>query len=136
MGVCIRTSYVLFYKDRMNKKGIRSVTSMLHCRMSLVNVGAFASPAHKTLAELLLLAYHEFRLWCRSMRVACSQRPFTPKLVIKKVHGHYMSCKAYNGRVVLSWLAQKSSEIVASGCTDRKVLLQTAALTPGSKHAL
>ena len=109
--------------------------NMLDCRMSLVENGVFGNPNDKTLAELLLVAYHQFRLWCRSMRVACSQRPFTPKLVIKKVHGHYMSCKAHNGRIVLSWLAQKSSETMASGCTDSKVVLQTAALTPGSKHA-
>ena len=105
---------------------------MLNCRMSLIDNDVFGSRNDKTLAELLLVAYYEFRTWCKSMRVACSQRPFTPKLVIKKAHGQYMSCKAHNGRIVLSWLAQRSSELVASGCTDPKVLLQTAALSPGS----
>ena len=48
---------------------------------------------------------------------------------MKAVHGHYCTCKAYNGRVMLEWLADVSREVSRSNTTDDpRIPLQAAAL--------
>ena len=95
-----------------------------------MNNNVFGPRNVQSLQELLNVAYHEFRAWCKAGKINCSQRPFTKRMVLKKMHGHYMACKAYNGRIILSWLSERSCEVVAAGtCTDPMVVTQAAALT-------
>ncbi|CAK9015825.1 unnamed protein product [Durusdinium trenchii] len=50
-------------------------------------------------------AYGAFKAYCRARKIAHSQPAFTVKLVEKKSKEVLMTCKAFNGRLVLSWLA-------------------------------
>ena len=97
--------------------------------MRLLQHGVWGPYVEDNLKALLLAAFRDFRGWTRAQRISCSQRPFRPRLVLKQWHGHYMSCKAWNGRVVLQWLAQRSME-AAAGSTDACLLTQAAAMKP------
>lgn len=71
--------------------------------MTLLSLGLFGPPDSE-LKDLLHVAYLDFKKWKKQEKIACTQRRFKPSSVVKTNHGHYMSCKAYNGRVVLEWL--------------------------------
>ena len=72
--------------------------------LCLMDLGFFGDPA-LTRDERLNNAYDDFRQYCRSERISCSQRRFRMTFLIKKSHGAYLTLKAYNGRVVTAWLA-------------------------------
>ncbi|CAK9079208.1 unnamed protein product [Durusdinium trenchii] len=65
-------------------------------------------------------AYSDFRAFCRTNKIACSQPPFTVKLVIKNGQEIMLTAKAYNNRVICAWLAatlEKAQHVPA--CDDR-----------------
>lgn len=47
--------------------------------MTHIENGAFGDPTSR-IDELLLCAYKDFKGYCKSMRIECSQLPFTPGL--------------------------------------------------------
>ena len=53
-------------------------------------------------------------------------------MVLKKAHGHYLTAKAYNGRVLLEWLADKCQSVAESDPElDARIPLQAVALILG-----
>ena len=102
-----------------------------------MNNNVFGQRNAQSLEDLLSVAYYDFKAWCKARKISCSQRPFTKRMVIKKAHGYYMSAKAYNGRIILSWLSERSCEVVAAGsCSDPMVITQAAALRLGLNYFL
>ena len=69
----------------------------------LLQMGMWGSP-RLHLKTRLLRAYLQFKLWRQRFRIRCSQRQFTVKMLYKKAHGAYLSCKGWNSRVVSAWL--------------------------------
>ena len=103
--------------------------------MTLIDLGHFG-PRDATdpsnLKKLLQLAFESFKTWRKINGIPCSQKRFTPNLVIKAVHGHYMTAKAYSGRVILEWLATVSRDASSSGnYNDPRLPLQATALRLG-----
>ena len=84
-------------------------------RMTLVSLGYFGDPATLDVQERLDVAFSRFKEWRCRHRIPCSQKRFNVSLIIKKVHGHYMTAKAYNGRVILEWLSDVTREVVEEG---------------------
>ena len=107
-----------------------SMPSPWQTRMTLVSMGYFGD-AKSPLRDLLQRAFEMFTAWRKQKGIPCSQKRFTPKLVVKAMHGHYMTAKAYNGRVLLEWLAEVSREVAAQDerKTDQRISLQAVALT-------
>ena len=103
-------------------------------RITLLHLGVFGDPSTLPLKTLLSRAFEMFKRWRKQHRVPCSQKRFTPGLVIKKMHGAYLSAKAYNGRVILEWLAEISRDYAANNPADTHVSVQAAALKLGSLH--
>ena len=106
----------------------------MQLRKTLLDNDCFGLNSQLELRQLLGLAYTDFRNWCKVNRVRSSQRRFTPKLLLKKMHGAYLSCKAHNGRVVLQWLAERSTEFARNGSGDARMATQAVALCPGFDH--
>lgn len=52
-------------------------------------------------------AYLDFKLWCSTNRVQCSQPAFQQKFLYQRNGDVMLICKAYNGRVVLQWLSER-----------------------------
>ncbi|CAK9036671.1 Uncharacterized protein SCF082_LOCUS21823 [Durusdinium trenchii] len=57
-----------------------------------------------TFAEQLDEAYRDFLAFCRSRQIRHSQPPFIPRMVKKKNGDELFTAKAFNGRLILSWL--------------------------------
>ena len=72
--------------------------------MMLASIGQFGDPS-QPLRDLLQTAFEQFKAWRKRYSMPCSQKRFTPNLVVKASHGHYCTAKAHNGRVLLEWLA-------------------------------
>lgn len=83
--------------------------------MALVSLGYFGDPAILETQQLLDVAFSRFKEWRLRHRIPCSQKRFNVGLIIKKKHGHYMTAKAYNGRVILEWLSDVTREAVQEG---------------------
>ena len=73
----------------------------------LIQLGYFGDPQAE-LPSLLDIAYLDFKEFTRAGGWRHSQRKFTPKLIIKKGSGAYMTTKGWNSRVITAWLAQSS----------------------------
>ena len=73
----------------------------------LIQLGYFGDPQAQ-LPSLLDIAYLDFKEFTRAGGWRHSQRKFTPKLIIKKGSGAYMTTKGWNSRVITAWLAQCS----------------------------
>ncbi|CAE7274851.1 unnamed protein product, partial [Symbiodinium sp. CCMP2456] len=84
-------------------------------QMALVSLGYFGDPAILETQQLLDVAFSRFKEWRLRHRIPCSQKRFNVGLIIKKQHGHYMTAKAYNGRVILEWLSDVTREVVQEG---------------------
>ena len=116
-----------------NLYGLRGLSNAMgvHPRMMLLQLGVFGDPSTLPLKTLLSRAFEMFKTWRKQHKVPCSQKRFTPGLVIKKVHGCYLSAKAYNGRVILEWLAELSRDYAANNPSNAHVSVQAAALKLG-----
>ncbi|CAK8999463.1 Uncharacterized protein SCF082_LOCUS6057 [Durusdinium trenchii] len=57
-----------------------------------------------TFAEQLDEAYRDFLAFCRSRQIRHSQPPFIPRMVKKKNGDELFTAKAFNGRLISSWL--------------------------------
>ena len=79
-------------------------------RQCLLQAGAFGDPATLSVQERLTVAFEKFKLWRKQHQIPCSQKRFTVSNLIKNVHGFYFTCKAYNGRIVLEFLAQECAD--------------------------
>ena len=62
-------------------------------------------PSNLGLAELLERCHADFSMWATSHNVRHSQRGFTPRLVVKKESGAYMTCKGWNSQMITEYLA-------------------------------
>ncbi|CAE6972780.1 unnamed protein product [Symbiodinium sp. CCMP2592] len=92
--------------------------------------GPYNGPDADCLKPLLECAYNEFVQWRRANRIACSQKSFTPRHLMKKAHGYYLTTKAYNARVVMVWLSAKLQEIVQqNAAATPSIRLHATALT-------
>ena len=105
-------------------------------RKTLIDNGIYGSSDDHDLRQQLHKAFCDFQSWRRANKVPCSQRCFTPKLLVKKCHGAYLSCKAFNGRVVLAWLAERSVAAARAGSADPRLPVQAVAMTPGIEKFL
>ncbi|CAL1132282.1 unnamed protein product [Cladocopium goreaui] len=79
-----------------------------------------------TFAEQLDVAYQDFLAFCRSKRIPHSQPPFLPRMVKKKDGNELFTAKAYNGRVILSWLNHTLLGVLAQR-PDHQILHLTSA---------
>ena len=73
-------------------------------------------------------AFNEFQQWRRSHKIACSQRSFAPRHLLKAVHGYYLTTKAYNARIVMLWLAEKCQQVALNSCANSPIHLHATAL--------
>ncbi|CAE7479305.1 unnamed protein product [Symbiodinium sp. CCMP2592] len=106
-------------------------------RMTLVSLGYFGDPDALDLQQLLDAAFADFKAWKLQHRIPCSQKRFSVGLVIKKVHGHYMTAKAYNGRVILEWLADVTTKVLSDKkITDPRLPHLAVALKLGMQYLL
>ena len=112
-----------------------SDTRRLHPRMTLISLGYFGDPAALDTQQLLDVAFARFKEWRLRHRIPCSQKRFNVSLIIKKVHGHYMTAKAYNGRVILEWLSDVMREVVEEGrLQDPRLPLLAVAMKLGVQY--
>lgn len=97
------------------------------CLMCLIEDGFFLPVGNDSLQSRLDVAYQDFRAWCHANRINCSQPPFTVKLVLKKGQEVLLTAKAYNNRVICSWLAHVLDRAQSiPGCDDRIPCMFTA----------
>lgn len=71
---------------------------------NLLNHGWFGSP-QSPLADRLNLAYDDFRQYCKLVQVRCSQKRFRVSTLLKRANGPCLTTKAFNARVIVSWIA-------------------------------
>ena len=77
---------------------------LLHC------MSCFAQSPGDDAAACLRHQFVAFKMWCRSHKIACSTRTFTPaQLHMKDDEFPWLGTKAYNTRVILAWLADSRS---------------------------
>ncbi|CAE7710478.1 unc-89 [Symbiodinium sp. CCMP2592] len=81
------------------------------------------------LKALLETAYGEFQVWRRANKIACSQRSFAPRHLKKRVHGYYLTTKAYNARIVMLWLASKLQDVARQAAVSQSIRVHATALT-------
>ena len=81
-----------------------------------------------SLQDRLLKAFGEFRTWRLQAGVACSQKSFAARKLVKKEHGWYFSTKAYNARVILAWLADLCARVAINAAPSSKIPLNAKAL--------
>ncbi|CAE7611107.1 PLCXD2 [Symbiodinium sp. CCMP2592] len=113
--------------------------SMHVCNLGLVHTallreghfGPYNGPGD--MKQLLESAYREFQVWRRANNVQCSQRSFAPRHLLKKVHGYYLTTKAYNARIVMLWLASKLQDVAQHAAATPSIRLHAMALTAFSK---
>ncbi|CAE7338863.1 unnamed protein product [Symbiodinium sp. CCMP2592] len=77
-------------------------------------------------ADQLKSAYAAFRAWCRERKIVHSQPLFQPKHLRGKDGEVELAAKAYNVRVVTSWLADTVTELVHQEGYDTEELLLLA----------
>ena len=78
----------------------------------------------------LKTAYKDFKEWQARVKIRCSQRPFTMKMLFKASHGAYLTAKGYNSRVITAYLADKT-KLVLDACPEPvppELLLQSHCL--------
>ena len=73
------------------------------CLKLLLDLGCFGDPADH-ISVPLAEAFDDFRMWCRQMKVSCSQRRFRVHHLMKKANGAYLTAKGHNSRVITQWL--------------------------------
>ena len=123
--------FFLFKSSQM----MDSDTRRLQPRMTLISLGYFGDPAALDTQQLLDVAFARFKEWRLRHRIPCSQKRFNVSLIIKKVHGHYMTAKAYNGRVILEWLSDVMREVVEEGrLQDPRLPLLAVAMKLGVQY--
>ena len=105
-------------------------------RKTLIDNDIYGSSRDHDLRQQLHKAFDDFQSWRKANKIPCSQRCFTPKLLLKKCHGACLSCKAFNERVVLAWLAERSVAVARSGGADPRLAAQAVAMILGNKFHL
>ena len=98
------------------------------CREALLSAGVWGDPATRPLNDCLAQAFQEFKRWRRRHHIACSQRMFRERHLLKNSHGYYFTQKAYNARVVLQWLAEACQTASANDPGSQKLALNAMAL--------
>ncbi|CAL1136173.1 unnamed protein product [Cladocopium goreaui] len=89
----------------------------------LTELNFFGDIAAMSFQDRLVVAYKDFKAWCRMNKIYCSHGLFTPNSVYKeKTLGAHISSKAYNCRVLISWLSSCYA-IVVSGTFEPGRLL-------------
>ncbi|OLP87280.1 hypothetical protein AK812_SmicGene31512 [Symbiodinium microadriaticum] len=98
---------------------------------TLAKAGWYGDPS-QGLEKLFATAYADFKAWLKETKIYSSQRRFKYGLVMKKRDGGLrapsMNCKAWNGRIVLEYLASVRARAAAFP-TDPKIPLQAVAMT-------
>ena len=108
---------------------MRFIASMPHPREALLREGHFGPyNGSDDLKALLETAYCEFQVWRRANKVACSQRSFAPRYLMKKVHGYYLTTKAYNARIVMLWLSSKLQDVAQQAAASQSIRVHATAL--------
>ena len=97
-------------------------------RKALLDAGSFGN-TDQSLPELLSFAFQEFKLWRKRNAVPCSQKRFQEGHIKKKVHGYYFTAKAYNGRIILDFLAERCLEVAQANPGDAKLALVSVAMS-------
>ncbi|CAE7033206.1 unnamed protein product, partial [Symbiodinium sp. KB8] len=77
----------------------------------------------ESMKALLETAYTEFQQWRKANKIACSQRSFAPRHLLKQVHGYYLTAKAYNGRIVMQWLSSKLQDVAQHAAATPSIRL-------------
>ena len=98
------------------------------CREALLSAGVWGDAATRPLNDCLAQAFQEFKRWRRQRHIACSQRMFRERHLLKSSHGYYLTLKAYNARVVLQWLAEACQTASANDPGSQKLALNAMAL--------
>ncbi|CAK9045248.1 unnamed protein product [Durusdinium trenchii] len=84
-----------------------------------------------TFAEQLDVAYRDFVGLCRARRIKHSQPPFLPRMVKKKDGTELLTAKAFNGRLILSWLSHTLLVVLQQHPDHELLILTSAAMTLG-----
>ena len=125
-------SYILFYFlfiCTCNYNTIGVCLCYLHLREALLREGHFGPYAGKQdMKSCLEIAFTDFQQWRRSHKIACSQRSFAPRHLLKAVHGYYLTTKAYNARIVMMWLATKCQQAALNAPVNSHIPLHATAL--------
>lgn len=80
-------------------------------RGMLLDMGVFGDTAGGYV-EPLGEAFKEFSAWRKSMKIACSQKRFSAKSLVRETtYGWFLNCKGFNARVVSEWLMCKLVEV-------------------------
>ena len=109
------------------KTNVRCTYWPCEFRQTLVEMGILGDPSGG-LNACLERAYHDFKTWRRERKVPCSQRRFAERHLLKASHGYYFTAKAYNGRVVLEWLAGLCRKVASDTPENLKLQLHSNAL--------
>ncbi|CAE7586479.1 unnamed protein product [Symbiodinium natans] len=119
-----------FLVDVLRKQGpLRlSVLDKFQSLQALISAGVFGDPSTESLKDIMAKAFLNFKSWKRRVRIPCSQKAFAPGSLLKKQHGYYLTCKAYNGRVVLIWLTQLCADASRGAPADSVLPLHDRAL--------
>lgn len=101
---------------------------------ALLREGHFGPYAGKQdMKSCLEIAFTDFQQWRRSHKIACSQRRFAPRHLLKAVHGYDLTTKAYNARIVMLWLATKCQQAALNAPVNSHIPLHATALTAFSR---
>ena len=120
-------------------------------RLLLTQLSFFGDADELSFQDRLAVAYKDFRVWRRENKVSCSHPLFTPNSVAwfqkvclrayffsewivrllgmsevwkEKTIGGHLSCKAYNCRVLISWLSSCYSNVVSGACVPNRFVGQ------------
>ena len=105
------------------------ITFATHPREALLREGHFGPyNGRESMKALLETAYTEFQQWRKANKIACSQRSFAPRHLLKQVHGYYLTAKAYNGRIVMQWLSSKLQDVAQHAAATPSIRLHATAL--------
>ncbi|CAK8995261.1 Uncharacterized protein SCF082_LOCUS4272 [Durusdinium trenchii] len=86
-----------------------------------------------TFAEQLDEAYRDFLAFCRSRQIRHSQPPFIPRMVKKKNGDELFTAKAFNGRLISSWLNHTLFVALQRHPNHETLILTSSAMTLGIK---
>ena len=119
-------------------------------RLLLTQLSFFGDADQLSFQDRLAVAYRDFRVWRRENKVSCSHPLFTlnsvawfqeitrlvfserelfrllgiPEVWKENTIGAHLSCKAYNCRVLISWLSSCYSIVVSGACVPSRFVGQ------------
>ena len=70
----------------------------------LICMGVFGPATPEDVRGALNTSFDDFSSWRKAMGLPCSQKRFTPRLLLKDVHGAHLSTKGFNARIIIEWI--------------------------------